>query len=96
MAGFLRTPKGACVAPPKTTPESGVLAIQWSTGKTSRISLRVSSVNSTGHQILMGKVTSGLFKGDHVKLDIQAKPGVGRCTDAAPLVSNAWNATITL
>ena len=96
MAGFLRSPKVACVAPPVTTPEGGVLTIQWNTGKSSTVSLKVTFVNSTGHQILSGTVKAGLFAGDAVKLDIQAKTAVGRCTNASPLVSNTFAGSITL
>jgi hypothetical protein len=96
MAGFLRSPKVACVAPPATTPEGGVLTIQWNTGRSSKISVKVTSVNSTGRQISSGRVTAGLFKGEHVKIDLQAKTAVGKCSDAAPLVSNTWVASVTL
>jgi hypothetical protein len=96
MAGFLRSPRLACVA--GATPESGVLTIFWNTGKSSKVFLRVSSVNATGHQVLSGKVTTGLFKGDRVKLDIQAQAAgqVGQCTDAAPLVSAVYTGSISL
>ncbi len=97
LAGFLRSHKVACVAAPKTTPEAGTLTIQWNTGASSKISVRVTFVNGTGHQILSGKVTSGLFKGDTVKYDLQARqPQVGHCTDAAPLVSTSYDASVTL
>lgn len=96
LAGFTRSPKLACVAPPATTPEAGVLTVFWNTGANSKLSLKVVAVNSTGHQVYSGKVISGLFKGQPAKLDLQAKPGVGHCTDASPLVSNTWTAVVTL
>jgi hypothetical protein len=77
-------------------PRSGRPDGLWNTGKSSRLSVKVASVNSAGHQVLMGKVVSGLFVANAVKLDIRARPGIGQCTDASPLVSNTWSATITL
>ncbi len=96
LAGFTHSPKLACVAPPETIPEAGVLTVFWNTGASSKLSVKVAAVNSTGHQALSGRVIAGLFKGDPASIDLQAKPGVGHCTDASPLVSNTWTASVTL